>query len=169
MKRYLLLITTQGLDAVLTLADDAEEAKQRVSSITNNRARLMYLFEKGEDPYRGTKERSYSSGTEEVWSHDFEKFKKSKREDAAREVGSSPIEMYYGFNMRKSTHGDFLEVSLNVEPEEMQALRQGDPYKSAHKILNILEKDPRHSAILSSRGGMGKNIKIWKGVMKAHL
>ena len=163
MKRYTLVITTQGLDSVLTLADDAEAVKGRVIAITESRARVMYIFEKHKDPLLNKGD----AWTREEWAYDFKDFVKTKQNDIAIEYGSDPISAYGFYNMRRNVHADFIELSVKMEPDEMQKLRSGDPYKSAYKLLSLVEKG-EDGIVVSSRGGMGKNVKLWKKVMKAH-
>jgi hypothetical protein len=166
MKRYTLVITTQGLDSVLTLADDAEAVKGRVAGITEDRARVMYIFENGKDPLinKGTETDYWNR---EEWAHDFKNFLRSKQDEIAIESGSDPISAYGFYDMRKNVHGDFIELSVRMEPSEMEKLRHGDPYKSAIKLLSIVEKG-EDGIVVGARGGMGKNVKLWKRVMKAH-
>jgi hypothetical protein len=164
MKRYTLVITSQGLDAVITLADDPQKANERVKGITEDRARVMYIFEKGNDPYLGKDPTGWHG---DQWEHGFQDFARAKQNEIAVSYGSDPIAMYRGYDMRKNVHSDFIEISVKMDPGEMKKLRIGDPYKSAYKILSMAEKGD-NAMVVGRRGGMGQDLKLWKRVMKAH-
>ena len=131
MKRYAVLITDQGMDTALPLADNPDNALADMKNIVSRdkaekRAKVIYVLDHGERPdsYQVT---SIVDG-----------YLKKISNDISRKHGSVNIGNYMAYDLRKRyAAGGQLEVQVGLEEKWFNAFRGMDPYAAAFYILDI--------------------------------
>jgi len=131
MKRWAGIISdSDGLDAVIQLADDPDAAG-KVKEVRKNaqeRARIVHALKTGNAPTS-----SYS--IQEI----VDSYIKERTDDIIKKSGGSEIGEYMGYNLRKRfANGNLLEVSWAATESQMRKIRQQNPYQGAIDVLNLV-------------------------------
>jgi hypothetical protein len=129
MKRYLIVISNEGMDAATQIADNPEAAVEASKNLKvedfNNQAEIILIFE------HKLTERPSKSQIEER-----SKTLHAKALVTAGGSGSSPNE-YWGVEMRrKITNGILIQIAL--EESWFKKFRNMNSYKSAFYLLDIM-------------------------------
>ena len=138
MARYKCLITQEGLDAVIKLADDPKKAVKQMKKVRQlsdeeieRRAKVIYTLEEGKDPFK------IDNWTlKEI----VNRYRSKASSEVAKKSGGSDLGSYFGFELRKRyVGGRYLEVTAEMSESEMKKARSMGVYKGALEVLNNIK------------------------------
>lgn len=138
-KRWMMIISdSDGLDAVIQLADDQEAGKKLLKTIdkidknpenVEKRIKIIHALDFGRiltDSYQiRNLIKDYIDNLKSI--------------ETEKITGRKSIGEYFAYDMRKRyANGNLLEVSIIATEDEMNKMRRQNPYKAAIDVLNIV-------------------------------
>lgn len=162
-KRFAALITHQGIDTTIPLADEPEIAKQALKDLKAiprrqiiNRAKIRGVFEDKGDPF---------SRSDYYWTKKAEDYIAELENKITKKTGSADLGSYLAFDLRKRyMTNDYIEVSFKVDDEKLEKMKKADPRDAAIDALDLVIAGQGN--VLDSMGGH-KDPKWWKRVITA--
>lgn len=133
--RYIALLTDEGLDMFMPIANKPEEAAKKMKDLESmdiyRYAQIDYTFQTDSRPTEREMEKYIKN-----------EYKPRRQKEITSEYGSADMGSYLAYSLRKQSLGNVNEVVVYMTKKEFQNTRLSDQYEGAIYIIEkVLQGD----------------------------